>query len=232
MTLYVANGVFCTFESGTGNDQLVVSNGTFALFLSGTGGNIIYSGSVGRFSVLCDLKQPVAYLLPVITVNAGRFSCKPEIAALRAFTFLRQPVSVSKSLGATTYDVISQGLGLCISSLAIYEFADALAMVQKIAGSLSRGDDIFLYQSLKSPLPDDIQKRVALINDLTQALIALQKHRNDLSGDAVKKAVAYLQTLAVVDSASVSQKLSVSVKDPESLFKYVPSGIYIDGRPI
>lgn len=144
----------------------------------------------------------------------------------------RKLLSVRQSLGITTYDVISQGLGLYIPSLMLYEFADALAMAQKIAGSLARGDDLFEYQALVSSLPGDIRKRVVLVNDLTQALIVLQKQRNDLSGDAVNQPIAYLQTLAAVDSASVSQKLSMSLEDPVSLFKSVPAGIYIDGRPI
>ena len=233
MTLYVANAVFSTFESGTGSNQLVIANGSLVLFLSGTGGGTIYTGSVGRFSASSELKQPTtSLLLPGVTASAGRFSCSLGMKFSRAVIPLKKYRSISLSFGTLTADYISQGFGIYLPYKILSALSQPNFLYLLSVNDLARGDDLSLYQSLKSSLPGDIQKRIVLINDLTEALIALQKQRNDLSGDAVKQAIAYLQTLANVDSANVSQKLSISIEDPGSLFKSVPSGIYIDGRPI
>lgn len=233
MTLYVANGVFCTFESGTGSDQLVVANGSFALFLSGTGGgDIIYSGSVGRFSVSFDLKKPVANLLPVIAVNAGRFSCSPRVKLSGAVTFFKICWPIKLSLGTSTADLIKHGLGYYDVIKSILQVGTFVSAGQSLRKTLSRGDCIQVAQMLEAALPDGFKKNIKMLKDLTESLRKLQKQQVGLSADEVAVVQNLLQSLTIDNDIRVARKLTISVSNPESRFESVSIGIYIDGRPI
>jgi hypothetical protein len=232
MTLYVANGVFSTFESGTGSDQLVVANGSFALFLSGTGGNTIYSGSVGRFSALCDLKQPATHLLPAIKVNVGRFSCSPGVKLSGTITFLKKHWSIRLSSGNSTADLIKPGLGYYGAIKSILQVGTFVSSGQGIKGILSRGDHIPTTQSLLVRLSDDTKQLLMVINNLAEVLKIIQKQSNSLSSESVVMVNQYLQSLSMADDIRATQKLAVSISDPVGQFKTLPVGIYIDGRPI
>jgi hypothetical protein len=232
MTLYVANGVFTTFESGTGADQLVVANGSFALFLSGTGGNIIYSGSVGRFSVSGNLKQPSAYLIPVIVVSAGRFSCSSAMKISRAFVFQKKHWSVESSSGDSVINLLSQGLGYYQVIKSLLQVGPFVYSNTMIANALTHGDSVQVAQMLMTAFPDGFVKNIKTLNGLTGALKKLQKHQIVLSADEVVMVQNLIQSLAAADDVRTTRKLMLSVSNPESRFESVPSGIYIDGRII
>jgi len=232
MTLYVVNGAFCSFESVTGDDQLVVANGSFALFLSGTGGNTIYSGHVGRFSVSCDIKQPLAYLLPITAISAGRFSCSPEMKISKAGVFLKKHWSVESSSGTAAINLFSQGLGIYHAVKSLLQVGVFVSASQSIRKALSRGDCIHIAQMLEAALPDGFAKNIKTLNDLTESLRKLQKHQIGLSADEVAVVQNLLQSLAIANDVRAARKLIMSISNLESRFESVASGIYIDGRPL
>jgi hypothetical protein len=232
MALYVRNGTFCLTESGIGTDELAVVGGVFTFFSSGTDGPVIYSGSVGRFSVDANLKQPSIVLVQPYSVSAGRFSTNPAINFSQTFKFTKKNWAVQSSSGTSAAHLTNQGFGRHDPLKAILQVGVFVSSWQGVKAILSRADHVPIAQPLSVGLPDDVKRLLRVVNDLAETLALHQKQRNTLSSDPVAVITKYLQSLLPTNDVRVKQSITVSLSEPGSLFKSVQVGIYIDGRPL